>query len=205
MEELMKLLYVLPLLLVMVVHFAYADVTIEPAQGSGVAGCEDTADGCYIPSIVSMDLGESAIFLNMDNAAHTFTSGTPADGPDGIFDTSLLMIDTSYEWSPDTVGEYPYFCMVHPWMVGVIVVDGDVPIPAPIPDPSPIPGELDELKRENERLRGEVLDLKLENRDLKITITDLETEIDSLKNQILVIVAEFAESLTKANEWYREN
>jgi predicted secreted protein with PEFG-CTERM motif len=27
-----------------------------------------------------------------------------------------------YEYSPDTVGEIPYFCMVHPWMQGLIIV-----------------------------------------------------------------------------------
>ena len=37
-------------------------------------------------------------------------------------DTSLIMTGAAFEWSPDTVGEYPYFCMVHPWMQGVIIV-----------------------------------------------------------------------------------
>ena len=32
------------------------------------------------------------------------------------------MAGSAFEWSPDTVGEYPYFCMVHPWMQGVIIV-----------------------------------------------------------------------------------
>ncbi|MDH3395878.1 MAG: PEFG-CTERM sorting domain-containing protein, partial [Nitrosopumilus sp.] len=27
-----------------------------------------------------------------------------------------------FEYSPDTVGEIPYFCMVHPWMQGLIIV-----------------------------------------------------------------------------------
>jgi predicted secreted protein with PEFG-CTERM motif len=59
---------------------------------------------------------------NTDSAAHTYTSGTPDGGPDGVFDTSLLMVDGSYEWTPTTAGEYPYFCMVHPWMQGIIIV-----------------------------------------------------------------------------------
>nr|MCH9657782.1 PEFG-CTERM sorting domain-containing protein [archaeon] len=53
---------------------------------------------------------------------HTYTSGTPDGGPDGVFDTSLLMVNNSFEWNPMTVGEQPYFCMVHPWMQGVIIV-----------------------------------------------------------------------------------
>lgn len=107
---------------------AYADhseVTIEPVAGSAAPGCEETAEGCYIPNTTTVDVGGVVIMTNTDSAAHTFTSGTPSDGPDGIFDTSLLMVDGSYEWSPETPGEYPYFCMVHPWMTGLIIVQGE--------------------------------------------------------------------------------
>ena len=101
---------------------AFAEVTIVPTAGSGAPGCEETAEGCYIPGTVTVSVGETVIMSNDDTAAHTWTSGTPDDGPDGNFDTSLIMTGASFEWSPDTVGEYPYFCMVHPWMQGVITV-----------------------------------------------------------------------------------
>ena len=100
----------------------HSEVTIETAIGSGTPGCEDTPEGCYIPSTAIVDVGGKVIMSNTDNAAHTFTSGTPSDGPTGEFDTGLLMVGSSFEWSPDTVGEVPYFCMVHPWMIGLIVV-----------------------------------------------------------------------------------
>ena len=100
----------------------HSEVTIETAIGSGTPGCEDTPEGCYIPSTAIVDVGGKVIMSNTDNAAHTFTSGTPSDGPTGEFDTGLLMVGSSFEWSPDTVGEVPYFCMVHPWMIGVIIV-----------------------------------------------------------------------------------
>ncbi len=100
----------------------HSEVTISPAPGSGAPGCEETAEGCYIPSTATVDVGGVVIMTNTDSAAHTFTSGTPDGGPDGVFDTSLLMVDGSYEWTPETVGEQPYFCMVHPWMQGLIIV-----------------------------------------------------------------------------------
>ena len=100
----------------------HSEVTIEAAAGSGAPGCEETADGCYIPSTATVDVGGVVIMSNPDTAAHTFTAGTPADGPSGEFDTGLLMAANSFEWSPDTVGEVPYFCMVHPWMIGTIIV-----------------------------------------------------------------------------------
>ena len=100
----------------------HSEVTIEAAQGSGVPGCEETAEGCYIPSTATVDVGGKVIMSNPDSAAHTFTAGSPTDGPSGEFDTGLLMVGNSYEYSPETVGEIPYFCMVHPWMQGLIIV-----------------------------------------------------------------------------------
>lgn len=100
----------------------HSEVTIEAAMGSGAPGCEDTAEGCYIPSTATVDVGGKVIMSNPDTAAHTFTAGTPEDGPSGEFDTGLLMAGNSFEYSPDTVGEINYFCMVHPWMQGLIVV-----------------------------------------------------------------------------------
>ena len=100
----------------------HSEVTIEAATGSGAPGCETTSEGCYIPKTATVDVGGVVIFSNTDNAAHTFTAGTPADGPSAEFDTGLLTVGNSFEYSPDTIGEIEYFCMVHPWMVGSLVV-----------------------------------------------------------------------------------
>jgi len=100
----------------------HSEVTIDSAQGSGVPGCEETTEGCYIPGTATVDVGGVVIMTNTDKVAHTYTSGDPAGGPDGAFDSSLVMIGSSFEWTPEEVGEYPYFCMVHPWMKGVIIV-----------------------------------------------------------------------------------
>ena len=98
------------------------EITITPVTGSGAPGCEDTANGCYTPSTARISVGGKVIMKNTDTAAHTFTSGTPSEGPDGFFDTSLLMVGGSYEWTPTSDGTYPYLCMVHPWMIGEIIV-----------------------------------------------------------------------------------
>ena len=36
------------------------------------------------------------VWSNDDTAAHTVTSGTPAEGPDGIFDSSMFMAGTTF-------------------------------------------------------------------------------------------------------------
>ena len=106
---------------------AFADhpeVTVEAAMGSGAPGCEETEEGCYIPSTATVDVGGVVIFSNPDSAAHTFTSGDPTmpETVQVLFDSSLVMAGSTYEWSPTEVGDVPYFCMVHPWMQGVIIV-----------------------------------------------------------------------------------
>jgi len=104
---------------------AFAEVTIEPVAGSGVSGCEDTADGCYAPMEVTVAVGEKVIFSNTDIKSHTFTSFVDLSDAATVgdkFDTGLLQTGESSEWTPDTVGDVAYFCMIHPWMQGTIIV-----------------------------------------------------------------------------------
>jgi len=98
------------------------DGTISLPEGSGVPGCDETNE-CYIPYHVTVSAGEEITWSNDDSAAHTVTSGTPTDGPDGNFDSSLFMAGGTFSVTLDSAGEYPYFCMVHPWMTGIITVN----------------------------------------------------------------------------------
>jgi predicted secreted protein with PEFG-CTERM motif len=113
---------------------ALADDTaiVHNPVGSSVPGCEETDEGCFIPSTVTIDVGGEVTWVNDDAAAHTVTSGILADGgPDGVFDSSLLSPATSFSHKFEEIGEYPYFCLVHPWMEGLVIVqeatatDGD--------------------------------------------------------------------------------
>ena len=96
-------------------------VTVEPVAGSGAPGCETTE--CYTPSTVTISAGGTVTFTNTDTAPHTSTSGSAANGPDGVFDTSLIMMNASYDVTLSDAGTYTYFCMVHPWMEGTIIVE----------------------------------------------------------------------------------
>ena len=107
---------------------AFADhmsVTVTNAPGSSISGCEDTSDGCFIPSTVTIDVGGEVIWENNDTAAHTITSGTAVDGPDGHWDSSLVMAGSTFSHMFDEAGTFDYFCMVHPWMAGSVVVSAE--------------------------------------------------------------------------------
>ena len=111
--------------LVAVAPSAFADhgtATVTNAPGSSIPGCEETADGCFIPSMVTIDVGGEVTWENDDTAAHTVTSGTPTGGPDGNFDSSLVMAGSSFSHTFEDAGSFDYFCMVHPWMQGMVMV-----------------------------------------------------------------------------------
>ena len=99
-------------------------VTVTNAPGSSTPGCEET-DNCFIPSTAVIALGGTVTWENTDNAAHTATSGSATDGPDGVWDSSLMMVNGSYSVTLDTAGTFDYFCMVHPWMQGTVIVEAE--------------------------------------------------------------------------------
>ena len=107
---------------------AFADhtsATVTNAPGSSTPGCETTANGCFVPTMVTLDIGGEVTWENNDTAAHTVTSGTPTEGPDGIFDSSLVMAGSSFSHVFEEAGSYDYFCMVHPWMQGMVMVSAE--------------------------------------------------------------------------------
>jgi len=104
------------------VPFASAEqVSVSVPQGTSVPGCEETNE-CFLPYMVTIHLGDEVVWSNDDTAAHTVTSGTTAVGADGLFDSSLFMAGATFSHTFDTLGEYDYFCMVHPWMLGKVFV-----------------------------------------------------------------------------------
>jgi len=97
--------------------------TVTNAPGSSTPGCEETAEGCFIPSPVTIDMGGTVTWENNDTAAHTATGGSATEGPSGVFDSSLIMAGSSFSHTFEDAGTFDYFCMVHPWMVGSVIVE----------------------------------------------------------------------------------
>ncbi|MCY4490202.1 MAG: plastocyanin/azurin family copper-binding protein [Thaumarchaeota archaeon] len=95
---------------------------ISLPEGSSVPGCE-TTDECFIPYSVSVTVGDTVTWTNDDTAAHTVTSGTLDVGPDGLFDSGLFVAGAVFEFTFDDAGEYDYLCIVHPWMLGKVIVE----------------------------------------------------------------------------------
>jgi len=103
--------------------FAEMTASVSIPAGSSVPGCEETNE-CWIPNDVTVDVGGEVTWTVDDSAAHTVTSGTPsdADSVGAMFDSGLLLVDGTFSYTFDEVGTVDYFCIVHPWMQGMVIV-----------------------------------------------------------------------------------
>ena len=84
-------------------------------------GCEET-DRCYIPSVITISSGESVTWVNEDSAFHSVTSGF-YDEPQTLFDSGHMDPFDSYTLTFDEAGTFDYFCTLHPWMEGQVIVE----------------------------------------------------------------------------------
>jgi plastocyanin len=77
----------------------------------------------YEPRKATVSPGATVIWDNQDNALHTATSGK-SPNPDGKFDTSYVAANQQSKpiTMPTEPGEYPYFCTLHPFLTGTVVV-----------------------------------------------------------------------------------
>ncbi len=92
-----------------------------------VSGASTLADKAFSPNPINIKVGSSVTWTNKDNVAHTVTSGAgPSDPNKGKeFDSGLsplLAPGKTFSHIFKTAGEIPYFCQIHPTMVGKVAV-----------------------------------------------------------------------------------
>jgi len=84
-------------------------------------GCE-VNDNCYVPSLIVIEKGKQVTWVNEDSAFHSVTSGFYT-APTELFDSGYLDPFESYTLTFDKAGTYDYFCTLHPWMKGQVIVE----------------------------------------------------------------------------------
>ena len=86
-------------------------------NGPAVAIVNDS----FVPPTLTVATGQSVTFTNRDDDAHTVTA------TDGGFDSRGL--DTGGVWHHvfEKPGTYRYFCQLHPFMRGTIIVKAVTP------------------------------------------------------------------------------
>tara|TARA_Y100000310_G_scaffold69061_1_gene64438 strand:+ start:426 stop:971 length:546 start_codon:yes stop_codon:yes gene_type:complete len=93
----------------------------------------------FDPPEISILIDDTIIWLNDDQEAHTITSGEGTGrfgwteqsesfgNPNGLFDSGRFMTGESWSFTFNEQGIFRYFCVIHPWMEGVVYVDQTIP------------------------------------------------------------------------------
>jgi nitrite reductase (NO-forming) len=76
----------------------------------------------FKPSPAKIAVGSTITWTNDDTLPHTVTSGNPEKGADGIFDSGIMNAGKSFSHTFDKAGISKYYCAVHPWMIGTVMV-----------------------------------------------------------------------------------
>jgi len=86
-----------------------------------VQGSSSLTTDAYQPNPIQVSAGATVTWTNDDSQPHTATSGENVT-PDGTFDSGILAPAATFEHTFTAAGEYPYFCILHPNMVGTVSV-----------------------------------------------------------------------------------
>jgi plastocyanin len=99
---------------------------IDMASGAGAsagAACV-AANNCFAPNPLTVAPGTTVTWKNTDTISHYVTSGKASDETSGtLFDSGgLIKPGSTYQFTFANAGTFDYFCSVHPWMTGQVIV-----------------------------------------------------------------------------------
>ena len=73
----------------------------------------------FSPERITVKAGTTVTWLNADDTPHTVASSSK------LFKSKALDTDDSFSFTFTTPGMYEYFCSLHPYMTGTVVVEGN--------------------------------------------------------------------------------
>ena len=95
---------------------APADPPAEAVAGDTTV---DIAEFMFGPAELTVAVGDTVTWTNLDSAAHTATASVP-----GTIISGDLQQDATYEYTFEEGGAFQYICAYHPFMTGTITVEG---------------------------------------------------------------------------------
>ena len=142
--------------LVVTVGLLIALIPAGPARAGGgchastvpdVAGTKVVLkENCFVQTILRVRPGQAVVWANADQVEHTVTGAAASWGS---YDAVLPGQSVTYRF--DRAGVYPYFCLLHPGMIGAVVVGNGgkaaatesgssvVPLSSPVPESKAAP------------------------------------------------------------------
>jgi plastocyanin len=85
-----------------------------------VPGASNLTTNAFSPNPIQVSVGTTVTWTNNDVEPHTVNAGENAT-PSGLFDSYIPPAGT-FQRTFTEPGEYPYFCILHPNMVGIVSV-----------------------------------------------------------------------------------
>ncbi|MGH9514259.1 MAG: cupredoxin domain-containing protein [Terriglobales bacterium] len=107
------LVFFLPLALASVLVLHPTRAMGEAAESTLVVQIDNFSFG---PATLTVPVNSVVTWVNKDDLPHVIAS------TDGVFKSKALDTDDKYSYTFSKAGTYPYFCSIHPKMVGKIVV-----------------------------------------------------------------------------------
>ena len=104
----------MPLALAMILVFYSPRSKSEDAKASPTEVRVDNFT--FAPQTLTVPVNSTVTWLNKDDIPHVIASD------DGLFKSKALDTDDKYSYTFTKAGTYPYYCSIHPKMVGKIVV-----------------------------------------------------------------------------------
>ena len=78
----------------------------------------------FDPVLLNVPVGATVTWKNLDSTLHTVTSGSTESGKSGtIFDSSYLTGGKIFQHTFSIAGTFDYYCTLHPYMKGQVVVN----------------------------------------------------------------------------------
>ncbi len=92
----------------------------------------------YEPPVISIQKGDTVTWINNDKEGHTVTSGKgpgrfgwmggqKLGEPTDYFESGRFMEGNSWSFTFNETGLFSYFCIIHPWMEGIVIVGVSIP------------------------------------------------------------------------------
>ncbi len=90
-------------------------------------GALNKTTDAYSPNPIEAQVGDTVVWTNKDSTLHTVSSGTASEpthifGDDASGNPKYIAPNQTYEFTFEEEGEFPYYCTLHPAMVGTVVV-----------------------------------------------------------------------------------
>lgn len=89
--------------------------TPQPVSGQSVANTVKISKFSFSPAEMTINKGEKVVWQHDDAVVHTIVSV-------GNFESPTLSRGDKFDFTFNQVGEYNYYCSIHPSMTGKIIV-----------------------------------------------------------------------------------